>query len=978
MAKRGAEKQLTQDNVEEDERTENGGGEFAKASEQALAGRKIRGMPKRAGARAPAAATATADATKAPLFGASTSSNPFAALANASNPPPASAPAAAASPFSFGVAAAPASSKPDAANGSAAKAATPSFNFAPSTAAAAPSAPFSFSAPKPSTTTGAPTAPASFSFGGSGAFGSSSFGSSAFGSAPAAPVAAAASAPAPAAAATPAATKTERSQPPALTYFTSLRALNLSLIDTLTAAVEKDAFVDLAANGLLDKLRDKYVSYRSQVQSEYDASRGDAEAGSSDSKGIEVDAPAAAASKNPAFEVPEIFRNPPKPVPIADLSETGQQKSTSTTAAPKPFAPTVSENEIPAIFRNPPKPVPIADLSETGDKASSASTSSAPKAFAPTVSENEIPAIFRNPPKPVPIADLSETGEQGKETETTSSTGKSMAPTIDESEIPAIFRNPPKPVPIADLTEEKPEDAKKPPAPPAVFSFAGSTVKATAPAPSSTSSSNAPVAGGFVFKADATAKDPYAEKSSFSFPPAAAASSPTSPATAASASSSTSTPANSDASSKPSTTASSSSRDELKPPSAPKLAPAKLTNPPAKPSPLRFGQSASPPTSPEKPDEAAASKPKTGFSFGAQFGGIAKGDAAKKSEDTKNATSEAAAAAPKPAFSFGSASTSSPFSFGSASTAPSTGTTSGFSFGAATSTPAPAASATSSAPAASKPIPFTFGAANPFSSSSTGGFGAANAGSPGASGSPPASFGFGAALQGGDAGKARSAGFGFGSGIGSPTASGAAPATTTLSEKDQPAKATFGFSFGAANTPAASSTSAPAAPAAAPASDFSFMPSGPSIVNRDASNNNGGDSTAPSEAATDSRAQTPGANPFTGLGEGEEGEEVLHASRCKVYRIEGGNSKDLGIANAQLKEKEGKVRMLARNETNGKVVVNFSLYPSLTLKREKIFLTFLGFDENAKPTTYRLKFKTVEIVEEFEEAVNDAKKKLAS
>lgn len=62
MAKRGAEKQLTQDNVEEDDRAEasrlslpphyrsltpdsrhalqNGDGEFAKASEQALAGRK--------------------------------------------------------------------------------------------------------------------------------------------------------------------------------------------------------------------------------------------------------------------------------------------------------------------------------------------------------------------------------------------------------------------------------------------------------------------------------------------------------------------------------------------------------------------------------------------------------------------------------------------------------------------------------------------------------------------------------------------------------------------------------------------------------------------------------------------------------------------------------------------------------------------------------------------------------------------------
>ena len=54
------------------------------------------------------------------------------------------------------------------------------------------------------------------------------------------------------------------------------------------------------------------------------------------------------------------------------------------------------------------------------------------------------------------------------------------------------------------------------------------------------------------------------------------------------------------------------------------------------------------------------------------------------------------------------------------------------------------------------------------------------------------------------------------------------------------------------------------------------------------------------------------------------------------------------------------------------------LYSGLTLKREKVFLTFMGFDENAKPATYRLRFKTVEGVEEIERAVADAKDKLSS
>lgn len=55
---------------------------------------------------------------------------------------------------------------------------------------------------------------------------------------------------------------------------------------------------------------------------------------------------------------------------------------------------------------------------------------------------------------------------------------------------------------------------------------------------------------------------------------------------------------------------------------------------------------------------------------------------------------------------------------------------------------------------------------------------------------------------------------------------------------------------------------------------------------------------------------------------------------------------------------------------------NFSLYPSLSLKKEKVFVTFLGFGPDAKPVTYRLRFKDVAMVEEFVDAVEEAKKKL--
>lgn len=47
------------------------------------------------------------------------------------------------------------------------------------------------------------------------------------------------------------------------------------------------------------------------------------------------------------------------------------------------------------------------------------------------------------------------------------------------------------------------------------------------------------------------------------------------------------------------------------------------------------------------------------------------------------------------------------------------------------------------------------------------------------------------------------------------------------------------------------------------------------------------------------------------------------------------------------------------------------------MRKEKVFLTFTGFDNDAQPVIYRLRFKTKEVVDEFEDAVEDAKKRLA-
>ena len=52
-----------------------------------------------------------------------------------------------------------------------------------------------------------------------------------------------------------------------------------------------------------------------------------------------------------------------------------------------------------------------------------------------------------------------------------------------------------------------------------------------------------------------------------------------------------------------------------------------------------------------------------------------------------------------------------------------------------------------------------------------------------------------------------------------------------------------------------------------------------------------------------------------------------------------------------------KCRVLARNAVNGNPVLNFNLYASLNVSRDKGILTFLGFDE-AKPLNLRCKLKT--------------------
>ncbi|GAA5960219.1 hypothetical protein JCM21900_000553 [Sporobolomyces salmonicolor] len=505
--------------------------------------------------------------------------------------------------------------------------------------------------------------------------------------------------------------------------------------------------------------------------------------------------------------------------------------------------------------------------------------------------------------------------------------------------VPAVVTTPPA---VAPNLAPKPSKSDAPaatpgpapPAPPATFSFAGSTFK---PAVTTTS---APTSGGFVPKTDLPA-DPYAEKSAFKFPVATPAPAP-----------STST-----ASDKPVPPAPAPAKPTLTAPSAPKLAPAKLTNPPAKPSPLRFGQSVSPPSSPASAEKKAdLVKPKSNFSFGAAFGSIAKGEEGKSKDETVAEEKEEKKdePVPKPLFSFAPstpAASTSASTLGSAVSPPAKP----FAFAAPTPFSTPVASnalSNTSKTSASPPIAISFGA------------------------SSPPTFGFGAALVGKDKNKAfgasKATGFGFGSSIGtSPTAgtgftfgAGAAPAAKKEGEgeekKNTPKTTTTGFAFGSS----ASSTS------------FAFAADKPAASAPAAETPSADATPAPSDTES-ATSQTPGGNPFQATaGVGEEGETAFYTARAKVWTLSGPKAEGGGIAVVSIKEREEdgkkKLRLLGRTEVNGKVVINFSLYPDLApVVEEEKFVRFMGFDEKGQPASYRLLIKK-ELVGEFVAKLKEA------
>ncbi|PWZ02266.1 hypothetical protein BCV70DRAFT_156734 [Testicularia cyperi] len=177
--------------------------------------------------------------------------------------------------------------------------------------------------------------------------------------------------------------------------------------------------------------------------------------------------------------------------------------------------------------------------------------------------------------------------------------------------------------------------------------------------------------------------------------------------------------------------------------------------------------------------------------------------------------------------------------------------------------------------------------------------------------------------------------------------------------------------------PSAPSTAAPgflsgfgfAAPAALPPVIASPAPpsTGSTLAPADAASPNAGDA-----AGDPSKTQSSG---LLGEGEGEESETTIEEARAKIWKLDMETKawKDLGVCIAKIKSntETGKNRLLARNEANGKVAVNFMVYKGITVTQDKTVNSFLGF-EDGKPTQYRFKVKLEDKAKEFKTALENA------
>ncbi|KAF8160750.1 hypothetical protein B0H34DRAFT_806238 [Crassisporium funariophilum] len=101
-------------------------------------------------------------------------------------------------------------------------------------------------------------------------------------------------------------------------------------------------------------------------------------------------------------------------------------------------------------------------------------------------------------------------------------------------------------------------------------------------------------------------------------------------------------------------------------------------------------------------------------------------------------------------------------------------------------------------------------------------------------------------------------------------------------------------------------------------------------------------------------------NPHDEEGVGEENEDTIHAVKLKAYRMRKSDEKggsgwaELGLGIMRLKKDRNSSsrRILLRNSTNGKILLNFKIYSGLKPSLLKKALTLVGHDEIGTSQTY--------------------------
>ncbi|CAK9066221.1 unnamed protein product [Durusdinium trenchii] len=117
---------------------------------------------------------------------------------------------------------------------------------------------------------------------------------------------------------------------------------------------------------------------------------------------------------------------------------------------------------------------------------------------------------------------------------------------------------------------------------------------------------------------------------------------------------------------------------------------------------------------------------------------------------------------------------------------------------------------------------------------------------------------------------------------------------------------------------------------------------------------------------------------------GEEEEEEIYSQRSKLYRFKDGEWKERGLGDSKLLRHRGtgKIRYMMRQEKTGKIVANHYIYafpPYCDLKPNQgsdkcwVWTTMDYSEDEAQVEQFALKFKEVELAQQFQEVFNNAK-----